>query len=112
MRAENLLLPAVAKRTDDDYVQQVRELTGGRGADAVVIFKPHGKDIEHAIKCVRPGGVVVMVAYIDLGPMLNLDQRFIQGMEVCLVGGRGNTRQELAEVVQLVADHRLRPLNA
>jgi propanol-preferring alcohol dehydrogenase len=96
--------------TADDYVQQVRDLTGGKGADAVVIFRPHVEDIEPAIKCARPGGVVVMVAYIDMGQTLNLDQRFIQGMEVCLVGARGNTRQELAEVVQLVADHQLRPL--
>lgn len=53
-----------------------------------------------------------MVAYIDIGKTLNLDQRFIQSMEVRLVGARGNTHQELAEVVQLVARKQLRPLVA
>jgi D-arabinose 1-dehydrogenase-like Zn-dependent alcohol dehydrogenase len=95
-----------------DYAQQVRDLTGGKGVDAVVIFRPHAEDIEPAIKCAKPGGAVVMVAYIDIGKTLNPDQRFIQGMEVRLMGARGNTRQELAEVVQLVARHQLRPLIA
>jgi len=53
-----------------------------------------------------------MVAYIDLGKTLNLDQRFVQGKEVRLVGARGNTRQELNEVVQLVARRQLHPLIA
>lgn len=95
-----------------DYVQEIRNLTGGKGADAVVIFRPHAEVIETAIKCVKPGGAVVMVAYIDIGKTLNLDQRFVQGMEVRLMGARGNTRQELAEVVQLVARRQLRPLIA
>ena len=95
-----------------DFIQEVRSITGGKGVDAVAIFRPHAEDIEPAIKCARPGGVVVMVAYIDIGKTLNLDQRFVQGMEVRLVGARGNTRQELAEVVQLVARKQLRPLIA
>lgn len=95
-----------------DFVQQVRDLTAGKGADAVVIFRPHAEVIEPAIKCVKPGGAVVMVAYIELGKTLDLDQRFIQGMEVRLMGARGNTRQELADVVQLVARRQLRPLIA
>jgi len=95
-----------------DFVEQVRSITGGKGADAVVVFRPHAEVIEPAIKCVKNGGVVVMVAYIDLGKTINLDQRFIQGMEVRLMGARGNTRQELAEVVRLVAMKQLRPLIA
>ena len=95
-----------------DYVDQVRSITGGKGADAVVVFRPHAEVIEPAIKCVKPGGAVVMVAYIDIGKTLNLDQRFVQGMEVRIMGARGNTRQELAEVVQLVARRQLRPLIA
>ncbi len=95
-----------------DFVEQVRSLTGGKGVDAVVVFRPHAEVIEPAIKCVKPGGAVVMVAYIDIGKTLNLDQRFIQSMEVRLMGARGNTRQELAEVVQLVARRQLRPLIA
>jgi D-arabinose 1-dehydrogenase-like Zn-dependent alcohol dehydrogenase len=95
-----------------DYTQEVRNITGGKGVDAVATFRPHAEDIEPAIKCARPGGVVVMVAYIDIGKTLNLDQRFIQSMEVRLVGARGNTRQELAEVVQLVARKQLHPIIA
>ncbi len=95
-----------------DFIQEVRDLTGGKGVDAVVIFRPHAEVIEPAIKCAKPGGAVVMVAYIDIGKTLNLDQRFVQSMEVRLMGARGNTRQELAEVVQLVARRQLHPLIA
>jgi D-arabinose 1-dehydrogenase-like Zn-dependent alcohol dehydrogenase len=51
-----------------------------------------------------------MVAYIDIGKTVNLDQRFVQSMEVRLMGARGNTRHELVEVVELVARKQLRPL--
>ena len=95
-----------------DFVQQVRDLTAGKGADAVVVFRPHADVIEPAMKCAKPNGAVVMVAYIDLGKTLNLDQRFVQGMEVRVMGARGNTRKELADVVQLVAACQLRPLIA
>ncbi len=95
-----------------EFGQQVRELTGGKGVDAVVVFRPHAEVIEPAIKLARPGGTVVMVAYIDIGKTFNPDQRFIQGMEVRVVGARGNTRQELAEVVQLVSRGQLHPLIA
>ena len=95
-----------------DFVQEARDLTGGKGADAVVIFRPHAEVIEPALKCVKTGGIVVMVAYIDIGKPFNPDQRFIQGMEIRLVGARGNTRQELAEVVRLVARQQLHPLIA
>jgi alcohol dehydrogenase, propanol-preferring len=95
-----------------DFVQEARDLTGGKGADAVVIFRPHAEVIEPALKCVKAGGIVVMVAYIDIGKTFNPDQRFIQGMEIRLVGARGNTRQELSEVVRLVARHQLHPLIA
>jgi D-arabinose 1-dehydrogenase-like Zn-dependent alcohol dehydrogenase len=95
-----------------DFVQEVRNITGGKGVDAVTVFRPHAEDIEPSIKCVKPGGAVVMVAYIDIGKTLNLDQRFVQGMEVRLMGARGNTRHELAQVVQLVARKQLRPLIA
>jgi D-arabinose 1-dehydrogenase-like Zn-dependent alcohol dehydrogenase len=80
-----------------------------RGVDA---GGSHAEDIEPAIKCAKPGGAVVMVAYIDIGKSLNLDQRFVQSMEVRLMGARGNTRKELAEVVRLVGRGQLRPLIA
>lgn len=102
----------VVNASSGDYTQEVRSITGGKGVDAVATFRPHAEDIAPAIKCARPGGVVVMVAYIDIGKTLDLDQRFVQSMEVRLVGARGNTRQELADVVQLVATKQLKPLIA
>ena len=95
-----------------DFGQQIRDITGGKGADAVVVFRPHAEVIEPSIKLAKPGGTVVMVAYIDIGKTFNPDQRFMQGMEVRVVGARGNTRQELAEVVQLVIRKQLHPLIA
>ena len=52
----------------------------------MTVFRPHAEDIEPSIKCVNQGGAVVMVAYIEIGKTLNLDQRFVQGMEVRLMG--------------------------
>jgi D-arabinose 1-dehydrogenase-like Zn-dependent alcohol dehydrogenase len=98
--------------SQSDFVQEVQKITGGYGADAVVTFRPHAEILEPAVKCAKLDGVVVMVAYIDIGKTMNLDQRFVQGSEVHIVGARGNTRQELVDVIQLVAMRQLRPLIA
>ena len=49
-----------------DFVQEVRAITGGKGADAVVVFRPHVEVIEPSIKCVKQGGAVVMPVWISL----------------------------------------------
>ena len=53
-----------------------------------------------------------MVAYYDPGKPLGIEQRLVQGPEVRITGTRGNTRKELAEVVQLVAMKALHPIIA
>jgi D-arabinose 1-dehydrogenase-like Zn-dependent alcohol dehydrogenase len=93
-----------------DFAKEVMRITTGRGADAAVEFRGHPETIDPCARCLRPDGILVMVAYYDPGTPLGIEQRLIQSPEVRLTGTRGNTRQELAEVVQLVAMKELHPI--
>ncbi len=93
-----------------DFAKEVMKITGGKGADAAVEFRGHPETLEPCAACLKPGGILVMVAYYEPGKPLGIEQRLIQGPEVRVTGTRGNTRQELAEVVQLVAMKELRPI--
>jgi D-arabinose 1-dehydrogenase-like Zn-dependent alcohol dehydrogenase len=102
----------VVDASQGDFAKEVMKLTGGKGADAAVEFRGHPETVEPCVKCLKPGGILVMVAYYEPGKPLGIEQRAVQGPEVRVTGTRGNTRHELAEVVQLVAMKELHPIIA
>ncbi len=95
-----------------DFAKAVMTITAGKGADAAVEFRGHPETVEPCVTCLKPGGILVMVAYYEPGKPLGIEQRAVQGPEVRVTGTRGNTRRELAEVVRLVAMQALRPIIA
>jgi alcohol dehydrogenase, propanol-preferring len=102
----------VVDASQGDFAKEVMKITNGRGADAAVEFRGHPETLEPCVKCLKPDGVLVMVAYYDPGKPLGIEQRLVQGPEVRITGTRGNTRKELAECVQLVAMKALHPIIA
>ncbi len=102
----------VVDASQGDFAKEVMRLTAGRGADAAVEFRGHPETLEPCAKCLKPDGILVMVAYYEPGKPLGIEQRLVQSPEVRVTGTRGNTRKELAEVVQLVAMNALHPIVA
>ena len=48
--------------SDEKWVEQVRELTGGRGVD--VIYDPVGGDVfDLSTKCIAPGGRLLVIGF-------------------------------------------------
>ncbi len=51
--------------SSENLVEAVRQLTDGRGADAVLVAAPHPALLEEALTLARPGGRVLLFAYND-----------------------------------------------
>ncbi len=96
--------------TQGSFAKEVMAITGGLGVDAAVDFRGRTDTIEPAIECLKPYGVMVMVGYNESFPTVSISQKQAQGTEVRITGGRGCTRQELVEVVQMAALRQIRPL--
>ena len=108
-RAAAVALGAVAAVPPDrDAPAAVRELTGGRGVDAVVetVGEPTW---EISLRSVRPGGAVV-VAGATGGDTPPARLRRIFWFQLSILGSTMGTRAELERVVRLAASGAVRPL--
>lgn len=55
----------------DDLAEELRGVTSGRGADAVLVGAPQPELLEEALRLVRPGGRVLLFAYND--PLMRVE---------------------------------------
>lgn len=88
--------------------EQIRDLTGGLGVHAFFDFVGIEGSIEQAVLASRKGGKVVVVGYVVpevRAPMLRLVYD-----EVSIQGSRSSTRQDLQQIVDLVASGRITPV--
>ncbi|MDQ2731794.1 MAG: alcohol dehydrogenase catalytic domain-containing protein, partial [Armatimonadota bacterium] len=82
-RAESLDISAL--QPSDSLAHEVRELTGGRGADCAIVATPAVEAISAATEMVRPGGRVVLFANtrpgektpLDVGDLCVLDKELV-----------------------------------
>ncbi len=94
--------------TGRDLAEAVVEFTGGEGADIVADCIGTQESIRTGLALTRPGGKLLVIAYLDDAFTVPSIPLFSAEREI--IGCRGSTRQELVEVVRLVAAGRLRPL--
>ena len=86
----------------------VAEFTGGEGVDVVVDNIGTRESVREGIALLRPGGKFLVVAYQDEHfevPSLPLFKT-----ELELIGCRGSTKQDLIDVVRLVASGQVTPI--
>lgn len=79
-------------------VDEVRELTGGRGAGAVIDLVGEGDVPQHAFAMTATGGQYLVVGY---GGTLSVPALDIMGSERRIIGNVGGTYQELRELLTL-----------
>lgn len=105
-RARELGAHQVVDAGQVDPVEAVRELTGGRGADAVFELVATRETMERSAGMLAPRGRLVFVGYSEddfrIHPI-----RLVVG-EAVVTGSVGNTLDELREAVRLVAEGRVR----
>ncbi len=86
----------------------VADFTGGEGVDVVADNIGTRESVLQGLSVLRPGGKFLVVAYLDESfevpsiPLFKTEQQ--------IIGCRGSTRQDLIDVVRLVAGGQLTPV--
>lgn len=93
--------------TRQDLASITRSLTGGRGADIVMVAVSSGEALESGIQCVRPGGVVNSFAGVPEGTTISLDVRKLHYQQFYLTGSSGVAPTHLRQALHLLASHRV-----
>lgn len=90
----------------EDVVKRVREITGKRGVD--VVFEHLGADtMASSLRCLARGGAVVTCGTLT-GAKAEVDLWSLFAKQLKVVGSYGGTRRDLAAVLKLVAECRLK----
>lgn len=87
---------------------QVRSLTNGIGVDVFIDLVGIEGSSEQAVASCRKGGQVIVLGYNV--PRLDVPMMRLVYDEVIVRGSRGSTKQDLLEVVDLVASGRISPV--
>lgn len=106
--AESLGADFLIDRTkDENWSKAVYSLTGKRGVDVVVdnVGTTYAQSFRSACK----GGRILTVGNTG-GAKIEIDNRFIFGKHLSLLGSTMGTRQDFAEVMGLVFAGKLRPV--
>jgi L-iditol 2-dehydrogenase len=85
---------------DGDVPAAVRDMTGGKGADASFEVVGHGDTVLTAIRCLRKGGTVVLVG--NLSPKVELPLQEVVSREISVLGSCASNG-EIPECIDLLA---------
>ncbi|HSM24323.1 MAG TPA: zinc-binding dehydrogenase [Anaerolineaceae bacterium] len=89
----------------EDLTAVVNDFTDGVGADIVADCIGTTASIKEGLSLLRPGGKLLVIAYID--EMFQVPSIPLFSLEKEIIGCRGSTKQELMDVVKLVSTGKL-----
>ncbi|GJL78635.1 MAG: alcohol dehydrogenase [Nitrospinaceae bacterium] len=98
----------VIDSTREDWVEQVKEWTGGKGVD-VVIDNLGGDEMAKSIDAVKAGGVVVAYGF-SAGPEVRFDIRNLFFTQKQIRGTMASDIEDLTFGLELVRQGKIRPL--
>jgi L-iditol 2-dehydrogenase len=102
-KARSLGADVVLDPHDSAFEEQVRELTEGRGADAVVAAVGSAQVNALAFEMVAKTGKVVLFASAHPSPELSVDHNLIHKNEVDVLGVEGKSVQDFLIAVRLLS---------
>ncbi len=88
---------------NDDAVERVRELTGGRGADYVFVTVGSSRAAEQAMDLLRMAGTMVMVGMPPSGEMASFELVNFAGASQVMLGSKMGSTRLAVDVPKLVA---------
>jgi D-arabinose 1-dehydrogenase-like Zn-dependent alcohol dehydrogenase len=88
---------------------QIREITEGKGADAVIEFVGTKETLSWSLPSLKKGGKLIVVGYAP-GQPFPLDTMAMHYNEWEIKGARLSTKVELLQVIRLVEKKKLKPL--
>ncbi|MEU4558318.1 zinc-dependent dehydrogenase [Actinoplanes sp. NPDC023936] len=104
MAAELVKPDAAICAAEVDPIEEVRKLTGGRGADVIITAAASGKAQEQAIEmAARQGRISFFGGLPKDNPTITCDSNLVHYRELMIVGANGSSPAHNAEALQLVA---------
>jgi L-iditol 2-dehydrogenase len=97
--AQRLGATATLNARETGVPAAVRDLTGGRGADASFEVVGHGEAVVSAIRCLRKGGTAVLVG--NLAPQVEVPLQEVVTREIAVLGSCGSSG-EIPECIDLL----------
>jgi NAD+-dependent secondary alcohol dehydrogenase Adh1 len=98
--AQDLGADHIVEASEQDPVKAVRELTGGRGVEAVIDFVGEGSAVQDSINMLARGGTYYVVGY---GGEIHIPTIDMIMNEFSIVGNIVGTHSELSELMTLAA---------
>lgn len=104
-RAAALVAPDEAITPQDgDVVEQILELTGGRGADVAITAAASGKAQEQALRyAARQGRISFFGGLPQDAPTISCDSNLVHYRELTIVGANGSSPAHNARALELIA---------
>ncbi|RLG54811.1 MAG: zinc-binding alcohol dehydrogenase [Thermoproteota archaeon] len=81
---------------------RVKDLTGGRGVDKVIVAVGSPEAISQGMSCVRKGGTVLLFGGFPPGTAMEIDPNFVHYDEVNLVGSFGFSPSDFFSAALLI----------
>ncbi len=107
-KAKRLGADEVIDYSQENYVEKVKLLTNGKGAD--VIFEHIGPDTwEKNLQCLAKGGRMVVCGATS-GPKITMEIRLLFMRHYSIIGCYMGSKKELLDVLNLVEMGRLKPV--
>ena len=106
-RAQAFGADCIINPEKDPLVESVQDVSGGRGADVVVLATPAQSAFASALSIVRMGGRIVLFAKSDEGYETPISPDRLHAREITLIGVQGRTTSDFQEAVALLDRGRL-----
>jgi len=95
---------AVIDPTQDSFADQVKALTGGRGADVIFCAVSVASAVEEAVEAVAKGGRVHVYASIHpRGTKISIDPNPFHSKEIVLTGTMSQDKKDVLQTVRLIS---------
>jgi NADPH:quinone reductase-like Zn-dependent oxidoreductase len=107
-RAAALGADVTIDRSQEDWGKRVYQLTGKRGVE-VVVDNVGAPTLMTSLRCARKGGRVLTVGN-TAGAKFELDNRYMFGKHLSLIGSTMSTRADFVTVMGLVFAGKLKPV--
>jgi len=94
----------VVDPTEEPFADQVKALTGGRGADVIFCVVSVAQAVEQAMDAVAKGGRVHIYASIyPRGDRISVDPNLFHSKEIVLTGTMSQSREDVLQTVRMIS---------
>jgi NADPH:quinone reductase-like Zn-dependent oxidoreductase len=96
----------ILRKNDEDWAKTIFNITDKRGVDVVV--DNIGTTFPQSFRTLRKGGRLLTVGN-TAGPKFEIDNRYIFGKHLTIIGSTMGTRSDFSEVMDLIAGKKIIP---